>query len=402
MKDQNLVQRLEKRRSRLLDQLYQTVLDAGAWDGFLGQLVDATGSRSARLLVLDRQARQVHYSTKVNIDDSDHRAYVEHYVNTCPWRPELQDKAPERFYSSALDFSCGQDEFYRTEFYNDWARHLDIHHGMLGTVFRDQRYTVQLLVQRTGGQGAFSRACTETVGGLLPHIQQALRLSRGLADERQRNQTALAAAERSSLPFMVLDAQGEIHYLSTSAQRLLESLPGTALRNNRLAFLQPGLQQRFRSMLEPLLRHTSSARPGGDTMEVPRGEGPPVRLFATTLEEGVNTSLFRADTGRVVLYIQDPTEEIEIDETLLARLYDLSAAEARIASLVARGYKPGDISERNGSSLHTVRTQLKSVFRKTDIHRQSELATLVLQSPAVLDRSAEAPPVTPGAQGSGR
>ncbi len=400
MKDHELVGRLEQHRGLLLDQLYQTVLDSSAWDGFLRQLVDVTGSRSARLLVLDDQAQRVHYSTKVNIDDGDHRAYVDHFVNACPWRPELQHKAPERLYSTALDFSCPQNEFYRTEFYNDWARHLDIHHGMLGTVFRDQRYRVQLLVQRTRDQGPFSRFCTETVGGLLPHVQQALRLSRGLADERRQGRTALAAAERSSLPFAVLGGQCDIRYLSASAQRVLENLPGARIRENRLGFEPPGLQRRFRAMLEPLLCPGVFPQRSGSTLEIPRGHGQPIRLFATVLEEGVCECPFWPDAGRVVLYIQDPMEEIDIDQALLAQLHGLSSAEARVAALVARSYKPGEISEQIGSSLHTVRTQLKAVFRKTDTHRQSELAALVLQSPAVVERGTQAPPVRLGVEGS--
>ena len=352
-------------------------------------------SRSARLLVLDRQAEKVHYSPKVNIDDDEHRAYVDYYVNACPWRPELQEKAPGRFYSTRLDFTCSQESFYRTEFFNDWARHLDIHHGLLGTVFRDQRYTVQLLVQRTRGQGHFSRARAESMGQLLPHIQQALRLSRGLAEERSRNAAALAASEQSTLPFLLFTEQGRMAYASGSARAALARLPGVNIRDERLHFEHAALAERFGRMMARLSRKPVSGIQGaGDSMDIPRPEGPPARLFASVLEAGARESPLWPCPAQVLVYVQQPTECADIDRDVLTRLYGLSPAEASIAALVACGYTPTEIATHNGCSPHTVRTQLKAAFRKTETRRQSELAALVLQSPAVGRAGPQAPPVT--------
>ena len=58
----------------LLESLYKTPTDAGQWRNFLYKLTSATSSRSARLLVMDKDAKRVHYSDKVNIDDDQHKA----------------------------------------------------------------------------------------------------------------------------------------------------------------------------------------------------------------------------------------------------------------------------------------------------------------------------------------
>src|SRR5690606_4447766 len=145
MNDTQLEQRFETRREPLLNQLYSSALDPGHWQHFLAELVNATDSRSARLLVLNKSANEVLHSTKVNIDDRDHRRYVENYVNTCPWRLELAQKPSGQLYSTFHDFSCRQRAFYQTEFFNDWARELDIHHGICGTVYQTEEYKVQLL-----------------------------------------------------------------------------------------------------------------------------------------------------------------------------------------------------------------------------------------------------------------
>ena len=140
---------------RLLDQLYFAPYEASGWHGFLKEMVRQSGSRSARLLVMNQQADQVYSGVQVNTDDKAHKAFVDHFVNLCPWRPGLAHLPPGKFYSSYLDGICDQKTFYRSEFFNDWAKELDIHHGASGTVWQFEGQTIQMFFQRTGGQGHF-------------------------------------------------------------------------------------------------------------------------------------------------------------------------------------------------------------------------------------------------------
>ena len=57
--------------------------------------------------------------------------------------------------------------------------------------------------------------------------------------------------------------------------------------------------------------------------------------------------------------------------------FHLTPAEVRIALGIARGESLATIAIANGTSVETVRTQLKSVFNKTGTHRQAELAVLI-------------------------
>jgi DNA-binding CsgD family transcriptional regulator len=55
----------------------------------------------------------------------------------------------------------------------------------------------------------------------------------------------------------------------------------------------------------------------------------------------------------------------------------LSPREAHVASLAADGYGALQIATRLGTSVHTVRRQLESVYRKCAIGNRAELASLV-------------------------
>ncbi|MDP4023761.1 helix-turn-helix transcriptional regulator [Methylobacterium sp. NEAU 140] len=61
----------------------------------------------------------------------------------------------------------------------------------------------------------------------------------------------------------------------------------------------------------------------------------------------------------------------------LQKLFDLTPAEARLAVEIASGQTLSEISQRGGVSNATLRTQLSSLFTKTETRRQAELAVLL-------------------------
>ena len=64
---------------------------------------------------------------------------------------------------------------------------------------------------------------------------------------------------------------------------------------------------------------------------------------------------------------------------ILGRTFRLTPAEAKLASVIAGGASPEIAAGELKISRETARNQLKSVFAKTDTHRQSELVALLLQ-----------------------
>jgi DNA-binding CsgD family transcriptional regulator len=386
MNDEQALQRFSRYQSELLEELYKAPTETGRWSAFLKSLVSACSSRSARLLVMDRQAEKVLCSTKFNIDDSEHQAYVDYYVNRCPWRPELQVKPPGRFYNTYYDVSCSQEDFYRTEFYNDWARHLDIAHGLSGSIYTDSRYTVQLLIQRTRGQGPFERDLAALVNQCLaPHVRQALHLARQSSIQKRWHLNALTAAEQSFMPFLLVDERGYTAYQSPKAQALIERWRGLSIKHEYLHFANPAHRVRFRRVLHSV---TSGVAANQQTLVLtPEGHKRPVRLVVTPLLPGPPTDDLWPDSPVVAVYLQEPELHMDVDRTLLASLFGLTDAEAGVAAKVSLGLDPKALAEHHEVSVHTVRTQLKSAMRKMGVHRQAEMATRVILSAATRDRN---------------
>ena len=79
-----------------------------------------------------------------------------------------------------------------------------------------------------------------------------------------------------------------------------------------------------------------------------------------------------------VLNPLDMIDEPLADWLLMTReLFGLSQAEARVAGLVGQGLTVPAVAQRLGLSAGTVRNQLKAVFAKTGVARQTELSVLL-------------------------
>ncbi|WP_416408816.1 helix-turn-helix transcriptional regulator [Agrobacterium rosae] len=63
-------------------------------------------------------------------------------------------------------------------------------------------------------------------------------------------------------------------------------------------------------------------------------------------------------------------------------LFDLSAAEARVAQFISTGKDIPSVAQQLAVSTETIRTHVKSIFRKTGTSRQSELAALLSSIPS--------------------
>jgi pimeloyl-ACP methyl ester carboxylesterase/DNA-binding CsgD family transcriptional regulator len=69
-----------------------------------------------------------------------------------------------------------------------------------------------------------------------------------------------------------------------------------------------------------------------------------------------------------------------LSETMLAEIYGLTKAEQKLSLGIVRGESLTEIAVNGNTSIHTVRTQLKTVFSKVGVNRQSELMRVLLTS----------------------
>lgn len=115
----------------------------------------------------------------------------------------------------------------------------------------------------------------------------------------------------------------------------------------------------------------------------------PARLDIESLSDGEPSVWLALDVHAMgptcVALLVAPGAGIELSPSLLRDLYRLTPAEAAIARQLALGDSAEEIAQAHGTSLQTVRGQIKAVMAKLDVHRQGEAVSRLLSGPAWLD-----------------
>lgn len=89
-------------------------------------------------------------------------------------------------------------------------------------------------------------------------------------------------------------------------------------------------------------------------------------------EEGVVTP-----DGSIIVALLDRQPRTGPNPETLRKMFGLTGAETQLALRLASGDAPLEIAERNRLSRTTIRTQLASLFAKTETRRQAELVALL-------------------------
>lgn len=232
---------------------------------------------------------------------------------------------------------------------------------------------------------AFPGEVAERLRAVVPLLNQGVALLLHQAQLLREQRILATVAEAGELAVLALDPRGQLLYANPLGRRLLDQQDALALHHGRIACLDP----RTTARLLELVRHFAGEQQAATTrglfapLALPRSSGEaPLTLLVRPgpAFEPVNAPLQRS----AILIVRDPARRPSLSAETLAHLFDLTPAEAALASELAKGLTLDDAAAALDISRNTARSQLQAVFRKTGVSRQSELVLLLLGSVATL------------------
>lgn len=218
-------------------------------------------------------------------------------------------------------------------------------------------------------KGLIDLKAVQMLDSLRPHLARAALLAAHFGLERAKAMAEALAA--SGLPAGVLRGRGRLYATNALFDALMPSLvqDGPA----RLMVMNHAADRLFAEGLAAL------DQPGGRGIfsipVPPRQEGDvpailhllPVRRAAYDVLNSASALVIVTTVDRQLV----PTAEV------LAGLFDLTPAEARVARRIAEGVVVNDIAIEQTLSRETVKGHLKSIFAKVGVSRQAELVGLL-------------------------
>ena len=207
---------------------------------------------------------------------------------------------------------------------------------------------------------------------LTTHVEAAREIQSQLAGTLP-GRLALASLDRLAVAAFILDAVGTVHYRNASARDLVEDDGGVRIINSRFRLKGPKLNMAF----EAALRKATQDPPCSSFLPL-RSSEEEIRELAISPLPTDHAHDSSGSVPLVLVTIATPQSDAPRIVQRVRPLYGLTEAEARVMAALTLGGTVDDIASAHGVRASTVRAQVRSIYEKTGVNRQSDLVRLAL------------------------
>lgn len=350
----------------LFDQIYEAAFVPEFWPDVLGKLAQANGAHSGALLIIDKRLPPLFSATPNVVDTLAAFAQTPYWYENPPAHRLRALRYPgflERAQFFAEEERTG-DTPYRKNLQKIGAA------WQVGSVVDMPEGEMALFTfERKRGLPDFDARELARLDRLRPHLARASLMAKLLKLERAK--ASVAAMNALGIPACVVAPSGVV--LSTNT--LFEALGGV---------LRPAAFGRLAARDRQADRLLQAALPAPGELSVPE-----TRSFPMRLEDGAQAivihviPLYRAasdifDHGAAMVAVTGYSVDGNLpSDTVLRGLFDLSVAEAAVASALSAGKTMKEIAQQRGVAMATTRTHLAQIFRKTGTSQQGQLIALL-------------------------
>jgi len=227
-----------------------------------------------------------------------------------------------------------------------------------------------LSVYKDRARGRFSHDEGRYLARVAPRFGRIVELAEKL--EAVKAASALTAFDQLKCPALIVDWDGAVRNLNRLAENLI--VKDLHLHRGRLWSSDPASNRRIQELIAAILATARGSSPPLNQVVVNRADAPWLLMEAmpvTALGSGV------FNEGRALLILTDLTKPAVSDSRLLAIVFGLTPAEAKLAASIASGIGIDAAAASLRIGRETAKSQLKAVFLKTSTHSQPELVALM-------------------------
>jgi DNA-binding CsgD family transcriptional regulator len=360
-----------------IDRVYEASLIPERWPAVLSELADVASARIGWLAISNGRSHKA-------VGSTIETTALMNQLGETGWIAQLE-RLRRLLAAQHAGFLREQDIYDEGELandpcYRDYLFPRGLGHATATAIPLPTGDHFLLCLEREQAIGPVEPSAIQTLDELRSHLARSAMLSARLQLERAQIASETLAA--IGLPALVLNEHGKV----LAANSLMEAMSGYVRWR---AFDLVALKDRS---ADKLLRTAVMAIGRDETAKVSSfpvhgtDDGAmtiahliPIRLSARDIFVRCATALILSP---VTLPQAPPIE-------LVRSLFDLTAAEARVARSLAGGESVADIASDSGVSTNTVRTHVRGVLEKTGCNRQSEVVAILngLWSPRASDKA---------------
>ncbi len=361
----------------LVGQIYESIGDSEALEKTLIQIAQFADSRATQLGVIDKMGNWP-IAMMVGMDPNVLQAYIKQYAVDDP-RMVFSRRNPGRL------VACHQIlndpvAFDSSSLVNDLLEKAEARFAMAAMLPIDPNHSAILCMMRARRDGQYSDDQLSRVARLLPHVRRALGHHIRLGRLESQLTSISALVDRLVAPVLLVDRTGLLRYTNSSGQEALRRADFLVLRTGRVQPRSVKQERHFTDVLAAALSDdvSTAATELSSSIRLLDGEGHAAVLIVQALRGQANLS--GMPQAHAVLFLIRADEKPSVNTTRLQMVFGLTPAETRLAEHLVSGKDLRQIGEELKVSRETLKSQLRSLFTKTDTRRQGELIARLLSS----------------------
>jgi DNA-binding CsgD family transcriptional regulator len=361
----------------LVDRIYECAFAPELWPGVLGELSTIATARAGFLFISNGRIHDWASSTQVGVDAI--RPFVE---NGGVARSERFGRLLRANHVGFLrDHEIFTDEEMAADpFYRDVIYPRGLGRAVATAIHLPTGDSFSISLEREYGRGPVEDAAVHVLDGLRPHLARGALISARLQLERAR--VASNTLSALGMPALVLNENSKVLAANPLIEAMTDFVQWRAY--GRLSLMDRSADK----LLHEAIATMDSAGDSGVRSFPVRDAQSNARMVAHVIPIRLSArDIFVRCAAALVLTPVALPQAPPVE--LVRSLFDLTAAEARVARSLASGQAADDIASAAGVSLNTIRTHVRGVLEKTGCNRQSEVVALLtgIWSPRAPDRA---------------
>lgn len=365
---------------RIVDLLNEAVLDDARWPAASALIDEACGAKGSVLTFGqvdphgDKHAVWFARSYYHGVDREEWmREYFRDYYAEDEHLPRLRALPDSRIVPVVDLFTTEELKTSRT--YNEALVRFDGQNGLNVRLDGPRGEQIVWGIADPVDAAGWSSANVRTIGEILPHLRQYVRVRTALADAGALGKSIADLLDNARTCVIQLGWNGQIVEANDRAREILRRNDGLSDRGGALRATLPEDDATLQDLLARAIQPFGNLGASG-SMSVSRSS--PLPRFALHVKPVTNRERHpRSQRVAALVLIVDPADRPAIAPGLVEATLGLSPAEARIAILLAQGRTTREIAAATGREYSTVRTHLKHIFAKLGVSRQVEVALLL-------------------------
>jgi len=362
---------------QLLLTLYRSIHSANPWSEFLHALCAQFDACAATLVLRQPSRGDRGYMFDANVRQSLMEVYRTANFPDDPFL-DLEEGVACNIFDRVP-----REVFLRSRFYNELLK-LDNDTDVLAlNVTFGNTYLGSLKLSRREPTGVFGLPEKSLMMRIYPHLKVALEIYERSRRQYLENNAYIRAIDQLAFGVVIVNERGHVIRVNETASRMLKESQLLRVVGNHLQAGQPEHEILVANAIKTILGASGSEARSAGSLKLSAAE-PSRSLYMLLKPIQDSTPDPRGPPAGVAIFLSADKLQHNVSIDAFAKLYHISPAEMALVTELLEGASIVEASASLEISENTARVQLRSVFTKTDTHRQADLIRLILTSLAII------------------